>query len=324
MTEFSTTARTALANKGISVRAAARALNYDVAYLSRALNGKQAPSPKLAEGLDQLVQAGGELVRLAAAVTSDDRDRIARSAAQPSRVDGGTVRALAALLAAQRRMEDATGPSAVLPATTVQLKTISAMVKDARGVHRRELVDVAGQWATFVGWLHVATGQHRLASVRFNDAADFAAESGNTSLTSSILAFKAYAAGKRGDPAAKEGLTAAARRVGDVHPALQVYNAFQHARAFAELGEPDEGKRILDEAAGMLDTVTRFGDLPPWGYWYTAPFFKLQIGITHARLGNIEVAADLITSGLNELPEDQRNAQWTGEFIAALDQPSPA
>src|SRR2546427_6729001 len=44
-----------LARRGMSIRAAARALHYDHALLSRVLSGKQAPSTALADALTSLV-----------------------------------------------------------------------------------------------------------------------------------------------------------------------------------------------------------------------------------------------------------------------------
>ncbi|WEV26395.1 transcriptional regulator [Streptomyces sp. 71268] len=62
MREFADLARRALHESGYSIKAAARATNYDISYLSRVLNGKQKPSAKLAQSLDTLVGAGGKLV----------------------------------------------------------------------------------------------------------------------------------------------------------------------------------------------------------------------------------------------------------------------
>ncbi|MFI8093229.1 multiprotein-bridging factor 1 family protein [Streptomyces sp. NPDC086080] len=99
MRDFADLARRALRDSGYSMKAAARAMNYDVAYLSRVLNGKQKPSPKLAQSLDALVNAGGALAAIV--LDPDDESRVARSAAQPSRLDAGTVDALAGVLVLQ-------------------------------------------------------------------------------------------------------------------------------------------------------------------------------------------------------------------------------
>ncbi|WP_308437028.1 helix-turn-helix domain-containing protein [Streptomyces olivaceoviridis] len=49
MIDFGSQVRTALKEQGKSLRGAAKELHYDVAYLSRVLNGKQAPSPELTQ-----------------------------------------------------------------------------------------------------------------------------------------------------------------------------------------------------------------------------------------------------------------------------------
>jgi transcriptional regulator with XRE-family HTH domain len=64
MDDFPASVRAALAAQGLSMRRAASALNHDVAYLSRVLGGKQAPSLQLAEALDKLLAANGELASL--------------------------------------------------------------------------------------------------------------------------------------------------------------------------------------------------------------------------------------------------------------------
>ncbi|WP_433228195.1 hypothetical protein [Actinomadura formosensis] len=73
------------------------------------------------------------------------------TAARPSRVDLATVESLARVLAGQRRLEDSIGSAAVVPAVRAQLRAIEGMVADARGAVRRDLLDVAAQWAQFAG-----------------------------------------------------------------------------------------------------------------------------------------------------------------------------
>ncbi|WP_391858638.1 helix-turn-helix domain-containing protein [Streptomyces rugosispiralis] len=52
----------------MSVRAVARHLNYDHAYLSRVLGGKQQPSRQLVTALDHLLETNGELADIAVRV----------------------------------------------------------------------------------------------------------------------------------------------------------------------------------------------------------------------------------------------------------------
>lgn len=65
MTGFPAAARRALHHHGYTLRAAARAIHYDAAYLSRVLSGRQSPSRRLAEALDRLLSADGALIEAA-------------------------------------------------------------------------------------------------------------------------------------------------------------------------------------------------------------------------------------------------------------------
>lgn len=105
MRDFADLARKALHDSGYSMSAAARALNYDLAYLSRVLNRKQAPSAALARALDELTGMESALVESLEPRTSED-ERMPHAAAYPSRLDGAAVRALAGALAAQRHADD--------------------------------------------------------------------------------------------------------------------------------------------------------------------------------------------------------------------------
>src|SRR5690242_6665003 len=121
---FTEAAKEALRERAISLRAAARAMNYDPAYLSRTLAGKQLPSPQLARSLDELLGAEGKLAALGAAANGENVERVVKAMENPSRMDGGTVKAFADSLWAQRQLEDAIGPRSVLPAMRGQLGTI--------------------------------------------------------------------------------------------------------------------------------------------------------------------------------------------------------
>src|SRR5215207_1865759 len=70
MSTFGEQARRLMAERGVSLRALARAVNYDVGYLSRALNDRQAPSSSLVGALDRELGAAGALVALAGAARS--------------------------------------------------------------------------------------------------------------------------------------------------------------------------------------------------------------------------------------------------------------
>lgn len=65
--------------RGMSLRGLAKAVPCDPTYLSRVLRGIQPCGPKLARDIDNVLQAGGEIVR--AAATSEKRTGSSRASA---------------------------------------------------------------------------------------------------------------------------------------------------------------------------------------------------------------------------------------------------
>src|SRR5215469_1559171 len=54
-----------LAERGMSLRQAARLTHYDVSYMSKVINGRKPGSSQLAAALDKALDAGGHLTSLA-------------------------------------------------------------------------------------------------------------------------------------------------------------------------------------------------------------------------------------------------------------------
>jgi transcriptional regulator with XRE-family HTH domain len=95
-------------------------------YVHHVEHGRRWPTQRVAKALDNALDAGGALLAAwevadalprAGAVPADPevRERVARAGRHPRRVDSATIRALADLLAATRRLEDRIGSAAVLP-----------------------------------------------------------------------------------------------------------------------------------------------------------------------------------------------------------------
>ncbi|MEU7163183.1 helix-turn-helix transcriptional regulator [Streptomyces morookaense] len=315
MSDFADLARRALRDSGYSMKAAARAMNYDVAYLSRVLNGKQNPSAKLVASLDSLVEAGGAL---AATVLDDDqKSRVARSAANPSRLDAGTVDALAGVLAAYRRLDDSVKPKSVIPATMVQMREVTRMLRDARGPHRDHLAEVASEWIQFSGWMFAQVRKDNEAVGLLNDALELADEIGNGTLAAQALNFKGYIARQQNRPQGIARWFSAAANTPGAHPAQRIGDYLQAAAGMASLGELDAALRMVEDAERLTDKAAA---LPPpdTAYWLTPAFNRLNMGLCTLELGRYSEAADHLRSGLAGLPEELRDAPWSWEHKEAL------
>ncbi|GGY89072.1 hypothetical protein CP967_31415 [Streptomyces nitrosporeus] len=313
---FGVSVRQALRERGISIRAAARALSYDHAYLSRTLAGRQSPSPQLAADLDAFLRAEGTLVALAAITsTAADEGRIERVISRPSRLDGGAVKVLAGILAAQRRLDDALGPASLIPATQAQAARLRPVLRNARGPHRDALAAVVAEWVQFEGWLHASARLDSAAVPLLTEALELADETDVPALTAQALNFRGYLARQQHRPRAVVRWFLAAYHTPGAHPAQRMGDAAQAAQGYAMLGLDDEARRLLDEASNL-----HVGDdLPPGtAYWLSPTFQRLNIGLAHLGLREHALAADHLQAGLSGLPADQQSAQWTVEYRTAL------
>uniref|UniRef100_A0AAU2VT83 Helix-turn-helix domain-containing protein n=1 Tax=Streptomyces sp. NBC_00008 TaxID=2903610 RepID=A0AAU2VT83_9ACTN len=313
--DFPDLARRALRDAGYSMKAAAREMHYDPSYLSRVLNGKQSPSGNLALALDSLVGAGGALA--GTLLDDDDASRVERSAANPSRLDAGTVDALAGVLAAYRRLDDTAQPSSVIPATMAQMREVLRMLKEARGPQRDRLSDVASEWVQFSGWLFAQTSEHKEGVRLLNDAVDLADETGNGTLAAQALNFKGYVARQQGRPQGIARWFGAAANTPGAHPAQRIGDYLQAAAGLAELQEQDAALRMVDDAEKLMDAAAK---LPPpdTAYWLTPAFNRLNMGLCTLALGRYSEAADHLRTGLAGLPDELRDAPWSWEHKDAL------
>lgn len=255
----------------------------------------------------------------ASVVTPDDRERLALAARRPARIDGQVIDALSAILAEQRRLEDAIGSVPVLHAVRAQRQVLDELVTEARGPLRPQMVDVAAQWAQFSGWLHIAIGDAAAARASLDRAAEHAEEIGDTDMVGTVLSWKGHLAERAGQVGPMIGLSQAARR--DRRGPGRAYDVFQEARGHALAGESRAATRLLgeaQEAAASADgSVAR-----PWEYYYLEPgFFTLETGLTYVYLGRSDPqhagrAVEVLAAGLDALPAGMRRSEWAGEYIS--------
>jgi hypothetical protein len=246
-----------------------------------------------------------------------DRERLVAAVDRPVLIDAGVVEALGLVLAGQRRLEDAIGPQALLEPVGAQLVSVSALLREARGEPvRGELGRVVADWTTFTGWLHAATRADGTALELFDRALEIADEHGYGTGAALATSFKGYVARQRGRPLGVVRAAAAAMAMPGVDVAQAAFDALQAAQGYAELGERDRVRELLDQSA---DLASRMGEPPPAVYWYSEPFFKLNVGVALAGIGENRDAASLLREGLAEMPADQRGADWVREYEEALE-----
>ncbi len=308
---------------GFSQPELARRVPISQSSLSRYESDRQAVAAEVAARLDDVLDAGGMLVAArppsaGETLNADDKARIAHHVAYPSRVDGTTVRALAEMLAAQRRLDDTLGPTMLIPSTLAQIDTVTGMARNAAGPHRDDLLEVAAEWVQFAGWLH-AEARHDGEAGRMLAEAEHLADAVESGILAAQAAnFRGYIARQQGNARGVVRWFLAEHLTPGAHIAQRVGAAAQAAHGHALLGEHDAALRLLDVAGGLLDDAAR-EDPPRTAYWLTPTFHRLNLGLAHLALRDHHIAADHLAAGLEALPADQQGAEWTGEYRTALD-----
>lgn len=274
MNEFAARARAALADRGVSIRGAARALNYNPSYVSRVLSGKQLPSEKLAQGLDQLVGAEGALAALAscdsqpaispkdpswdASLGSDDDLDALELARRVEASDVGTE--------TLDRLEEAFDGLAM----AYQTERPSALLRDVRRhsayvtklldekqtltEHRRLLV-IGGWLSLLAGTLHVDLKEGGAAMSRLRTAALLAQHAEHAEIRAWVYETKAWTALTAGDYGRAVELSQAAQGIAPRGSSAEVQSTAQEGRARARLGENKEARAAITRVQRLASTM---------------------------------------------------------------------
>lgn len=310
---------------GLSQPALARKVHVDQGNLSRYENDRQSPAPSVVHHLDDVLGADEQLRLLASGntapdvLTPDDRERVGRVFEHPHWLDGGTVTALADVLASQRRLDDVLGPEPLITATLAQMSMVSNLARQASGPHRAALAEVAAEWVQFAGWLHAEARQDQEALRLLAEAEHAADEVGNGVLAAQAANFRGYVARQEENwrGVARWFLTEHHTPGASIHQ--RVGAAAQAAHGVGRLGDPDGARRLLDIADGLLEESGRH-PAPRTAYWLSPTFHRLNLGLAHLALTSYDTAADHLGTGLDGLPADQHGAAWTGEYRQSLEQ----
>lgn len=309
--------RAARESAGLSLRQLAPLIYRSRAMLHDLETGRRRPTAadagRLAEVLDapvlvDLLDAPGP------GLTGDDAERLAHAAQHPGRVDATTVDILARLLAELRRLEDTTGPAAVLPVVLDHLGRVTTLADEAPGRYRNTLVDAAGQWEQFAGWLRAAMGQQSAATAHYAQTMAAGLEVDRPDLTATALSMRGHLAWQARRPGPLLSLTEAAMRQ-PAGPAVRAVAAQQLARGHALTGDRTAADAAMDQADELTSGQPV---LPPWMYFHTGAYLDLQRGVVYLLTGRPDAAIVAITAGLAGVDPDVARSAWTGTYLCHL------
>lgn len=246
-----------MAAKGMTMRGIARALQYDPAYLSRVLNGKQQPSERLVELLERLLDAGGSLT----APATEGRQSFVNSCEADIRHIRDTISHL--LEHDNRYGGDAVASTAVQVLRVGKEKLDKDEIPDE--LHNEYLATVA-EMAEIAGWLLFDAGQQEDSRSAFLDSHMLARHAGDKPMAWFALDMLAMHSIEHGRPG--EALRVADEILSDPRTPARValLARIRKARALAITGarQPSLNEFALARSALGGSITTRD---PSWTWW---------------------------------------------------------
>ncbi|GAA1683297.1 hypothetical protein GCM10009733_094770 [Nonomuraea maheshkhaliensis] len=210
---------------------------------------------------------------------------------------------LSNVLAEHTRADSLIGPLYLAPTVQTQLQLIDRLVQATRGPDRRQMLEVAAQFAEFCGWLYQDSGDSDCAMGWTNRALDYAQELADPQVVAYILMRKSNIATEAGHPGQGLGLANAALKTApNLSPRLRAVSLRQLANAHALLGEPREFESAIDRA--IQDATEGLAQLATDKARYCTPsYVQMEAGMSYVLLGNPGAALSIFERSLTQWPE---------------------
>ncbi|MEV7197749.1 helix-turn-helix transcriptional regulator [Streptomyces sp. NPDC093510] len=332
MTEFATRARAALAERGMSMRRAARALNFDPTYLSRVLSGKQAPSVNLARGLDQLVEAEGTLAALVSGpvrsspvqpppgegVGSEDDLEAVELARRVEASDVGTetLECLEAAFDGMAVAYQTAQPSALLRDVRRHSAYVTKLLDERTtlGEHRRLLI-LGGWLSLLAATLHVDLREAGAATSRLRTAALLAQHAEHPEIRAWAYETQAWRALTAGDYQRAVELSRAAQGIAPRGGSVAVQATAQEGRARARLGEKAAAYGAIERVQRLASTMVMRAR-PEHHFQYDPDKATSYAATTLAWIGDPAAEAPA-REVIGHLPPGTDSAAWPRRIVTA-------
>lgn len=266
MTYFGDKLRHLMDERDIGLRELARLAPCDSGHLTHIRNGRKKPSPRLAERLDELLEAGGELaVQLAAdlAVRQPHHDHQEFEAVELGRrlrlsdVDRPTLEALAAVTESLCTQYAYREPMELRAEALRWFSYVASLLDKRVGLREhRELLVTGGWLALLIGCLEYDAGLAAAAEGTRVSALQLGHESGHSEITAWAWEMSSWFAHTRRDPASTvEYAKAGQRAAGSASVSVQL--VAHEARALARMGDADGVQAALDRGHTLLSRMPR-------------------------------------------------------------------
>ena len=289
MTDFADEVRRLMAQRGMSLRALARASSYDPSYLSKVLAGHKPPSPYLAARLDDTLSAGGTISAAAARPVprppTGGGPRLPRSA-----VTAADAEVVAETTRAFRDLDNRFGGAHAHKLAAGYLESsVTVMLRSGSYTEDtgRKLFAAAAQLAHLAAWTAYDIDDHRHAELYFARALELASAAGDHAFAGEVLAARSHRAIHLGRPRRAIELARASRHIATqagVHALLaEAYEL--EANGHALLGERAECAASLAESERAFSRADP-GQSPGWLAYFSRAYMAARFAHTLRDLGD--------------------------------------
>jgi tetratricopeptide (TPR) repeat protein len=278
-----------LADRGLSLREAARQADCSPGYLSNVCHGRKALTPRVAAGLDSVLGTGGTFAAFAVAPPSAVRFSVPDVPVPAADISRGNavavIAALEVILPGYIQADRLVGSAALLQPLRSHIATVERACEVARGQDRSDILAFASRFIEFCGWAHQDAGELAHAMQWTRKALDYAIELGDQRTVAYTLMRTASIATEAGMPGRGVGMASAALAHRDaLTPRLRAVILRQRALASAALGESDAASRDADAAVdeAVAGASQAEDDYAP----YCSPVYAaMEAGAVRLRLG---------------------------------------
>ncbi|MFF5074115.1 helix-turn-helix domain-containing protein, partial [Micromonospora olivasterospora] len=265
--------------RGLSLRDLAKRTFHGKTYLHELETGRKSPTMQVAQRLDDVLEAGGELAALAAIRPGVRRREFVAAAglatalphtllAHGRHVGAATPGRLAARIARLRRLDNHLGGADTHHLYAAEVDATARLVRDGAYDEStgRQLLAVLAEQAQLAGWAAFDAGNHRDADRLYRLSLAAARDAEDASLAANGMAFLAYQqlalGGQAADTAAAACDTAGTAATIGVRALLHLRTAW----AYAVAGDAAAVDRHLDIGTTCLAEHDDRPD-PDWVYW---------------------------------------------------------
>ena len=306
---------------GLSQPHLAKRVHVDQSAVSRWETGRTAPDRNTIEHLDEVLEAEGQLARLATPVARTPPGRVPETdpASPEAPVTADDVEELRSSIANLVALDGRYGGAELVPIAERMFRAASArrVAGNCPAELEVDFVATIAELGEVAGWLAFDSQHHDRARALNLEALHLARLAGDTSMELFLLGNMALLAQETGRP--REALrTVQLMERFPLTPRLRVMVAMRRARAAADLGDERSLSLIQRAQVEVFDSV-RSTD-PNWAWWVDHRELRVHEGGMWRAVGQSTRAVDCYAAALDEVPRGYRWASYIGgaNLVSAL------